>query len=42
MEKALEGLRFRALDILQPSLLLGSRRDLRVLELGAQLAGCGW
>jgi uncharacterized protein YbjT (DUF2867 family) len=37
MEKALEGLRFRALDILQPSLLLGSRRDLRPLELGAQL-----
>ncbi len=38
MEKALEGLRFRALDILQPSLLLGSRRDLRPLELGAQVA----
>ncbi len=38
MEKALEGLRFRALDILQPSLLLGSRRDLRLLELSAQLA----
>jgi uncharacterized protein YbjT (DUF2867 family) len=38
MEKALEGLRFRALDILQPSLLLGSRRDLRLLELGAQVA----
>jgi uncharacterized protein YbjT (DUF2867 family) len=37
-EKALEGLRFRALDILQPSLLLGSRRDLRPLELGAQAA----
>jgi uncharacterized protein YbjT (DUF2867 family) len=35
-EKALEGLRFRALDILQPSLLLGSRRDLRPLELAAQ------
>src|ERR1700676_3360197 len=38
MEKALEGLRFRALDILQPSLLLGARRDLRLLELGAQAA----
>jgi uncharacterized protein YbjT (DUF2867 family) len=38
METALEGLRIRALDILQPSLLLGSRRDLRVLELGAQAA----
>lgn len=37
-EKALEGLRFRALDILQPSLLLGSRRNLRLLELGAQAA----
>jgi len=35
-EKALEGLRFRALDILQPSLLLGSRRNLRPLELAAQ------
>ena len=38
MEKALEGLRFRALDIMQPSLLLGARRELRVLELSAQLA----
>lgn len=38
MEKALEGLRIRSLDILQPSLLLGSRRDLRLLELGAQAA----
>ncbi len=38
MERALEGLRFGALDILQPSLLLGSRRDLRVLELIAQSA----
>jgi uncharacterized protein YbjT (DUF2867 family) len=38
MEKALEGLRIRALDILQPSLLLGARRHLRVLELGAQAA----
>src|SRR5579863_1775881 len=36
-EKALEGLRFRALDILQPSLLLGSRRGLRPLELAAQV-----
>src|ERR1700722_1643182 len=35
-EKALEGLRFRALDILQPSLLLGSRRNLRPLEVAAQ------
>jgi uncharacterized protein YbjT (DUF2867 family) len=35
-EKALELLRFRALDILQPSLLLGSRRGLRPLELAAQ------
>jgi uncharacterized protein YbjT (DUF2867 family) len=38
MEKALEGLHFRALDILQPALLLGARRELRVLELSAQLA----
>jgi uncharacterized protein YbjT (DUF2867 family) len=38
MEQALEGLRFRALDIMQPSLLLGARRELRVLELGAQAA----
>jgi uncharacterized protein YbjT (DUF2867 family) len=38
MEKALERLRFRALDILEPSLLLGARRELRVLELSAQLA----
>src|SRR6202167_3994548 len=38
MEKALEAMRFRALDIMQPSLLLGSRRDLRPLELGAQVA----
>jgi uncharacterized protein YbjT (DUF2867 family) len=36
-EKALEGLRFRALDIMQPSLLLGSRRELRPLELAAQV-----
>jgi uncharacterized protein YbjT (DUF2867 family) len=38
MEKALEAQRFRALDILQPSLLLGARRELRLLELGAQVA----
>jgi uncharacterized protein YbjT (DUF2867 family) len=38
MEKALEGLRLRALDIMQPSLLLGARRELRVLELIAQAA----
>jgi uncharacterized protein YbjT (DUF2867 family) len=37
MEKALEALRFRSLDILQPSLLLGARRQLRALELTAQL-----
>jgi uncharacterized protein YbjT (DUF2867 family) len=38
MEKALEARRFRSLDILQPSLLLGSRRNIRLLELGAQVA----
>jgi uncharacterized protein YbjT (DUF2867 family) len=38
IEKALEGLRFRSLDILQPSVLLGARRQLRALELSAQLA----
>jgi uncharacterized protein YbjT (DUF2867 family) len=38
MEKALEAQRLRALDILQPSLLLGARRELRLLELGAQVA----
>jgi uncharacterized protein YbjT (DUF2867 family) len=37
MEKALEAKRFRSLDILQPALLLGSRRDLRPLEFAAQL-----
>ena len=37
MEKALEAKRFRSLDILQPALLLGSRRDLRPLEFTAQL-----
>jgi uncharacterized protein YbjT (DUF2867 family) len=35
-EKALEALRFRSLDILQPSMLLGARRELRPLELVAQ------
>lgn len=34
-EVAVEGLDFPALDILQPSLLLGWRRDLRPLELAA-------
>jgi uncharacterized protein YbjT (DUF2867 family) len=38
MEKALEGVGFAALDIMQPALLLGARRELRPLELGAQLA----
>jgi uncharacterized protein YbjT (DUF2867 family) len=38
MERALEALHIRSLDILQPSLLFGARRDLRVLELGAQAA----
>jgi uncharacterized protein YbjT (DUF2867 family) len=33
VEKALEGMGFASLDILQPSLLLGFRRDLRPLEL---------
>jgi uncharacterized protein YbjT (DUF2867 family) len=37
-EKALEALRFGALDILQPSMLLGPRRELRLLELMAQPA----
>jgi uncharacterized protein YbjT (DUF2867 family) len=37
MEKALEAKRFRSLDILQPSLLLGARREMRPLEFGAQL-----
>jgi uncharacterized protein YbjT (DUF2867 family) len=37
-EKDLERLRFRALDIMQPSMLLGARRDLRPLELVAQPA----
>jgi uncharacterized protein YbjT (DUF2867 family) len=37
-EKALEALRFQSLDILQPSMLLGSRRELRWLEVVAQPA----
>jgi uncharacterized protein YbjT (DUF2867 family) len=37
MEQALEALRFPALDILQPGLLLGIRHELRPLELGAML-----
>jgi len=37
-EQDLERLGLRALDILQPSLLLGLRREIRSLELGAQLA----
>jgi uncharacterized protein YbjT (DUF2867 family) len=35
-EKALEQLRFRSLSILQPALLMGSRREWRPLELLAQ------
>jgi uncharacterized protein YbjT (DUF2867 family) len=35
MEQALEGLQFTSLDILQPSLLLALRRELRPLELAA-------
>jgi uncharacterized protein YbjT (DUF2867 family) len=35
-ERALEALRFRALDILAPSLLLGTRRSTRPLEALAQ------
>jgi uncharacterized protein YbjT (DUF2867 family) len=35
-ERALEQLKFRSLSILQPSMLLGARRELRVLELVAQ------
>jgi uncharacterized protein YbjT (DUF2867 family) len=35
-ERSLEALRFRALDILSPSLLLGSRRSTRPLESLAQ------
>jgi uncharacterized protein YbjT (DUF2867 family) len=37
-EKDLERLRFRALDILQPSMLLGARREFRALEFLAQPA----
>jgi uncharacterized protein YbjT (DUF2867 family) len=37
-EKALETLRFRSLDILQPSMLLGSRREFRPLEMLARPA----
>ncbi|HWW19705.1 MAG TPA: oxidoreductase [Steroidobacteraceae bacterium] len=37
-EKSLEALRFRSLNILQPSMLLGSRRELRLLEVVAQPA----
>ncbi|HXY77093.1 MAG TPA: NAD-dependent epimerase/dehydratase family protein [Steroidobacteraceae bacterium] len=35
MEKGLEALGFESLDILQPSMLLGWRRDIRPLELAA-------
>jgi uncharacterized protein YbjT (DUF2867 family) len=35
-ERSLEALRFRALDILSPSVLLGARRHMRPLELLAQ------
>ena len=35
-EKAVEQLRFRSLLIMQPSMLLGARRELRTLELVAQ------
>ncbi len=35
MEQALEALGFESLDILQPSLLLGWRREMRPLELAA-------
>jgi uncharacterized protein YbjT (DUF2867 family) len=38
-ERDLEALRLRSLDILQPSLLLGARREWRALELAGQLAG---
>jgi uncharacterized protein YbjT (DUF2867 family) len=37
MEQALEGLQFPALDILQPGLLLGWRREMRPQELAASL-----
>jgi uncharacterized protein YbjT (DUF2867 family) len=38
-ERDLEALRLRSLAILQPSLLLGTRREWRGLELAAQIAG---
>lgn len=38
MEQALEDVNFRALDIMQPSLLLGARRNPRLLELAGQVA----
>ena len=37
MEQALEGVGFESLDILQPSLLLGARAEMRPLELLAML-----
>ena len=37
MEKALSGLGFASLDILQPGLLLGWRREMRPLELAARV-----
>jgi uncharacterized protein YbjT (DUF2867 family) len=37
VEKALEGMGFASLDIIQPSLLLGFRKDIRPLELLAML-----
>src|SRR5579864_8116195 len=37
-EKVLERLHFRSLDIFQPSVLLGSRRELRPIELVGQVA----
>jgi uncharacterized protein YbjT (DUF2867 family) len=36
MERSLETVGFRALDFMQPSLLLGARRQLRPLEFAAQ------
>ncbi len=38
-ERDLEALRLRSLDILQPSLLLGARKELRAAELLGQVAG---
>jgi len=37
MEQALSGLKFAGLDILEPALLLGWRREMRPLELAASL-----